>query len=197
MNETMKKLRTGRTLNEFAEAAGLTEEARAVVATADDGPSALAALLDGGHPVGAIGLLAHALPKREGVFWAFTCARGATGDDAPEATQRALEVTRAWIAEPTDTNRRAAFAAAQEADLSTPAGCVGAAAFFCGDSLGPPDQPAVPPEEFMAAKAIAATVTISALANEPDDPAARFRALVEQGLVVAGKAELWSPPEGG
>jgi hypothetical protein len=74
---------------------------------------------------------------------------------------------------------------------------VGAAAFFCGDSLGPADQPAVPPEEFMAAKAIAATVTVSALAGGPDDPAARFRALVDQGMIVAGKTELWDDGEGG
>lgn len=192
MDDTTPTLRTGQTLGQLARAAGLEDDALAVVDAASDGPSTFAALLEAGHPVAAIGLLAHALPRREAVFWAFTCARDATGDEGPEAALKALEATRAWIADPSDANRRAAFDAANEAEISTPAGCLGAAAFFCGDSVAPPDQPALPPEEGMAARAIASTVTLSALAGEPEDPDARFRELIDQGLVVAGKTELWA-----
>ncbi|MFN8652413.1 MAG: hypothetical protein U0133_10955 [Gemmatimonadales bacterium] len=43
-----------------------------------------------------------------------------------------------WIAQPTDENRRVAFAKAEKADLGTAAGCRRRRAFFAGDSLAPP-----------------------------------------------------------
>jgi hypothetical protein len=183
----------GRTLADVGRAADLGEDELTLVTEAADGPAAVHALLDGGHPAGAVSLLAHALPRREAVFWAFTCAREAEGEGASDEARQALEATKTWIADPTDEHRRAAFAAAQTAGVETPAGCVGAAAYFCGDTLGPADQPPVAPGEFMAAKAIAAAVTLSALAGSPEDPLARFRALADEGLVVARKAGLWAP----
>lgn len=183
-------------LAEVGRAAELSDDELSLVTAATDGPAAVHALLDGGHPAGAVSLLAHALPRREAVFWAFTCARDAEGEGASDDARQALEAAKTWIADPTDEHRRAAFAAAQAAGVETPAGCVGAAAYFCGDTLGPADQPPAPPGEFMAAKAIAAAVTLSALAGGPDDPLARFRALADEGLVVARKAGVWTPASG-
>lgn len=163
------------------------------------GPDALPldfieALRSGEKLIEAVGFLAHAIPRREAIWWAWSCARDTSGDDAPEVVQASLEATRRWITEPTDENRRAAYEAAQSADLMTPAGSAGAAAFFSGDTMGPPDQPAMPPGEFMAAKAIAGCLILSAGA-EPEEMFPRLEGFLDRGLEVAEKVGLWHPPE--
>jgi hypothetical protein len=52
----------------------------------------------------------------------------------------------------------------------------------------------VPPGEFMAAKAIAGSIILAAVATEPERADEKFRGFVEQGMVVAEKTELWTPP---
>src|ERR1700751_2754793 len=49
----------------------------------------------------AVRFLAHALPKREAVWWGWVCARRADPDPTP-VTKAALAATEAWIAQPTD-----------------------------------------------------------------------------------------------
>src|SRR5262245_38242706 len=98
----------------------------------------------------AIKFLAHALPKREAVWWAWVCARRATATPPPKI-KAALDATEKWIAQPSEEHRHAAMKAAEAAEFKTPAGCAGLAAFFSGPSLAPPGHPQVPPEEYLAA----------------------------------------------
>src|SRR5436309_2311589 len=83
----------------------------------------------------AVRFVAHALPKRECVWWGWVCAKRASGENPPPKIKAALETTEKWIAQPTEDNRRAAKAATDVAGLSTAAGCAGLAAFFSGGSL--------------------------------------------------------------
>jgi hypothetical protein len=106
-----------------------------------------------------------------------------------------LEATEAWIKEPTDQNRRKAMEKAETADFSTAAGCAGLAAFLCGDSLSPPEMDPVPPGEYMAANAIAGSIVLAAVSDEPENANEKFQSFVEQGMVVADKIQLWTPPE--
>src|ERR1043166_8813697 len=71
----------------------------------------------------AVRFLAHALPKREAVWWGWMSARRAAGDHPTPKIKAALEATEEWIAQPSEENRRAAHAAAQVAEFSTAAGC--------------------------------------------------------------------------
>ena len=96
----------------------------------------------------AVRFIAHALPKREAVWWGWACARRSAGENPPPNIKAALDATERWIAQPTEDYRRQAMAAAQKADLGTAAGCCGLAAFFSGGSLGPPEAPPVPPGEY-------------------------------------------------
>jgi hypothetical protein len=52
----------------------------------------------------------------------------------------------------------------------------------------------VPPEEFMAARAITGSIVLAAVATEPERAGEKFREYLEQGMVVAEKTDLWSPP---
>src|ERR1035438_2362379 len=64
----------------------------------------------------AVRFLAHALPKREAVWWAWVSAKRSAGPDAPPKIKASLEAPGKWIADPNEEPRRASMAAAQAAD---------------------------------------------------------------------------------
>ena len=139
----------------------------------------------------SVRFIAHALPKREAVWWGWSCARKASGANPPPKIKAALAATEAWIAQPTEENRRAAEEASKAADVSTPAGCAALAAFFSGGSLGPAHAPAIPPGEHLTAKAVSGAVIFSAVVNEPEKAPEKFNAYIAQGIEVTVKIKLW------
>jgi hypothetical protein len=139
----------------------------------------------------AIAFLAHALPRREAVWWAWVCARKASGQTPPPKIQAALDATERWIVQPTEDNRRQAMLYGELADFGTPAGCAALGAFFSGGSLSPADAPPVPPGEFMTAKAVAGSVTMAAVSAEPEKAPEKFQEYVRLALEVADRTKLW------
>ncbi len=139
----------------------------------------------------AVRFLAHALPKREAVWWAWVCARRSAGEHAPPKIAAALQAAERWIAQPNEDNRRAAMAAGQSAEFGTAAGCAALAAFLSGGSMAPPNAPAVPPGEYLTAKAVAGAVIVAALGKEPEKAPEKFRSFVTQGLDVTTRIKLW------
>jgi hypothetical protein len=139
----------------------------------------------------AVRFLAHALPKREAVWWGWISAKKTAGADPPPKIKASLEATEKWIAQPDDEGGRAAMAAAKEAQTSTAAGCAGMAAFFSGSSLAPPHVPPVPPGEFLTAKAVSGAVIYAAIGKDPKTAPERFQSFVQQGLEVTAKIKLW------
>jgi hypothetical protein len=174
----------------IAAVAELSEEA-AGLATAELRPGEYVALLvEKGLFADAVRFLAHALPKREAVWWAWVCARRAAGDTPPPKIGAALAASEKWIAQPNEDRRRAAMAAAEAAGFNTPAGCAALAAFFSGGSLAPPNAPVVPPGEHLTAKAVAGAVIMAAV-SDPAQAPEKFRASVTQGLDVTARIKLW------
>jgi hypothetical protein len=188
-------LRGGRTLDALVAAAELSEEAVALLADAADARGYVEALIENELYTDAIALLAHALPRREGVWWAWLCARVAAGDPPPQTVMASLDATRAWIAEPTDQRRRAAFEIAEATGLATPSGCAALAVFLTGDTLGPPTAPPAPPGEFAPAKAITGSVNLAVVEAKPDDVAGGYRDFLKQGLELADRTRLWTPDD--
>jgi len=174
--------------------AELDDEAVALLRADIQPPDYIALLVEKGLFPDAVRFLAHALPKREAVWWSWVCARRAAGDNPPPKIKTALQATEKWIAQPNDDNGRAAHAAAEEAQFSTPAGCAGLAAFFSGGSLAPPDLPPVPPGEFLFAKAVAGAVIFAAVSSEPIKAPEKFRQFIAQGVDVTIRLKLW--PQG-
>lgn len=186
-----------RTMPEFCEIAELGDEAKALLDPGHSPQSFMQLLVDREHFPDAIRFLAHALPRREGIWWAWVCARGAAGQSPSPEVKAALDSVERWITQPTDANRRASFAAAEAATLATPAGCAALAVFFSGGSLGPTDTPPVPPGEFMTAKAITGAVMAAAVCSEPERAPEKYRAYIAHGLEVVKRLELWGAPESG
>ncbi len=139
-------------------------------------------------------LLAHALPKREAVWWAAQCVRAAFGQQLNGADKAAVTVAEEWAAEPTEPNRRRAEAAAERTKHETAAGWAAAAAFFSGGSIGPADLPEVPPKETLSPQAVMVAITMSATFDPKQTPArhAEFLAL---GARVADGQIRWKEPK--
>ncbi len=76
-------------------------------------------LVTGAQYAEAVRFVAHALPRREGVWWAWVTAKRAAGATPAPPAKAALEATERWIAQPSDANRRLAWDAAQAADVGT------------------------------------------------------------------------------
>lgn len=135
-------------------------------------------------------LLAHALPKREAVWWAAQCVRSAFGQDLSASDKAALAVAEEWAAEPTEANRRRAEAAAEQSKHETAAGWSAAAAFFSGGSIGPPDLPEVPPKETLSAQAVMVAITMSTTLDPKQTPA-RHAEFLSLGARVADGQARW------
>ncbi len=178
------------TAAQLAAVSGLGDAARALLQDEMPPKDFAQLLIEKGHFPDAVRLLAHALPKRESVWWAWVCARRAAGPAPPPPVKSSLAATEKWIAQPNEENRRAAMQAAEAAGVQTAAGCAGLAAFFCGPSLSPPQAPPVPPGPHDSAKAVAGAVTLAAVAV-PEKIAENFRAVLQQGLEVAARIKLW------
>lgn len=169
---------------------GLGEQAAALARPEQDGPTFVDALIGAEEYPAALAFLAYVLPRREAVWWAWTCARRSLPADPAPAIQAALDATERWIVQPTDANRRAAFALA-EPDLGSPAACAALAVYFTGGSIAPPGAPEVAPPEGAAARAIAGSITLAAVSPPPDKAPERFQVFIRQGLEVATRINLW------
>jgi len=170
--------------------AELGDEARALLTENQAPLEYLNLLMEKGNFQDAVRFLAHALPKREAVWWAWVCARRAAPEPAPKI-KASLDATEKWIAQPNDDNRRAAMSAAEAADTGTAAGCAGMAAFFSGGSLAPPDVPPVPPGPYLTARAVSGAVILAAVAVEPEKAPEKFRMFLAQGMDVVNRIKLW------
>ncbi|HTE45046.1 MAG TPA: hypothetical protein VK636_07370 [Gemmatimonadaceae bacterium] len=173
--------------------ADVGDEARALLTAADSPPRPfLDMLLANGLFPDAVRILAHALPRREAVWWAWVCARKVAGAEPAPPIKAALDATERWIVQPTEVHRRQALEFGEAAEFGTAAGCAALAAFMSSGSLAPPELPVVPPGEYMTAKAVSGSVTLAAVAGEPDKAEEKFQEFMKLGLEVAERTKLWA-----
>jgi hypothetical protein len=148
-------------------------------------PAALAALEAAGFDAEAVRLVAHALPKREAVWWACMCAAHTAPSDLAEAERAALAAAELWVRAQTDAARRAAMAQAQATGFSSPEAWAAVAAFWSGESMAPEGQPAVPPAPHLTGTAVAGSVALSAVRGQVSRRPARLRRFLESGRNIA------------
>lgn len=178
---------------ELCAVADISDDAKVILAKLNPPPAPkafISILIEHDLNVDAIRLLAHALPKREAVWWAWVCARKSAGAQPAPPIRAAIDATERWVVQPSEENRRLAMKAGEAADFGTAAGCAALAAFMTSGSLAPPDAPIVPPGEFLCAKAVSGSVTMAAV-SEPKLAAEKFKEFVNLGLEVADRTKLW------
>src|SRR5271166_5463294 len=97
--------------------AALAGDCATLVEADSDAAAAITRLEDAGFVTEAAKLMAHALPKRECVWWACMCARHTTPPDLPEADAAAVTAAEEWVRKQTDESRRQAFEHAQRGNF--------------------------------------------------------------------------------
>lgn len=124
----------------------------------------LLSLLKNGHNQEATNFLAHALPKREAIWWACMSTREALAANAEDPNYKvALESAEKWVNEPTEENRRAAEKAAIKTGHQHAASWTAQAVFWCTGSIVAADQTAVPAADYLYSKAIVGAVVLAAV----------------------------------
>jgi len=176
---------------EVAKAAALEDPAKGLVKPEQSPKELIEALSKAGHFADAVRSLAHALPRREAVWWAVQCVKAVPVHAAGEKASAALGAAERWATTPTDDNRRAAHAAAETAEVSSPAGCAAMAAFFSEGSLAPASLQTVPPPPSACAAMAAAAATLAAVKDEPEKANEKYKKFLALGQDVVAGANRW------
>lgn len=143
------------------------------------------ALAANGRCPDAMDFLAHALSKRDAVWWACLAAKRALGAALSPVERAALIAAAAWVLDPDERKRRAAETAGDRADFGSLAGSVAFAVYGSGGSLAPADLPDVPPDHGMTARAVSASVMLASVRGQSQSIEARQRELVDLGVSIA------------
>ncbi len=142
-------------------------------------------------------LAAHALPKREAVWWGCMCARAVPDPALLPVDADALLAAEAWVRKPTEeTLRRAAMEAAQRTAFRSPEAWAAVGAFWSSGSMAPAGQPAVPPPDHLTGVAVSGGVVLAAVRLRPEkaqDRLARFLSAARD--IAAGGAGRIAPEE--
>jgi len=178
------------------ERAALSPEAAGPVQGCVDVADAITRLETGGFASEAVRVLAHALPKREAVWWACMCAVSTAPADLKDQDRLARETAELWVRQQKDEQRRTAMTHAEAGGFQTPEAWAGVAAFWSGDSMSPVGVPAVPPPPDAAGRAVAGAVALAAVRGDVTRHAARLKRFLESGRNIAAGGPGRMPPEG-
>jgi hypothetical protein len=167
-------------------------EALAGAATAED---AIARLEAAGQLMPACRLAAHALPKREAVWWACMCARAVPDEKAVPTDAAALEAAEAWVRRPDEKARRACMAAAEQNNFRSTEAWAAVGGFWSGGSMAPEGQPVVPPGDHLTGTAIGGAVILAGVRRTPQHLDARLKRFLASARDIALGGAGRIPPE--
>jgi len=139
--------------------------------------------------IDAIAYLSHAITPREGIWWAWFCARKASSE---VAEIKALALAENWIAQPTEENRKQATLMAERLPSGSPAQCVLQAIVQTGETENEMTGDKIPVIPYMANKFIQVAVISSVYAIDHETPETIANEFLRQGLDVANRIQLWA-----
>jgi hypothetical protein len=155
----------------------------------------LAQLITSKEHASAVAFLAHALPRREAVWWACLCVQVGPADGKILARQEqdALDAAVRWVLDPIEPHRRAAERPGRALGPRSLCGYIALAAFYSGGSVNPPGQPIRAPASVKTAQCI--THAMLRIANKfyprlRDEALDQFLAI---GSEIADNRHRWVP----
>jgi hypothetical protein len=176
----------------------LEPPAAAALAGAETAAEGITRLEGAGLRNEAARLAAHALPKREAVWWCCMCARAVPDPALAPADAEALLAAEAWVRKPGDEAlRRAAMEAAQKTGFRTPEAWAAVGAFWSGGSMAPAGQPTVPPGDHLTGVAISGGVVLAAVRFRPERAQDRLVRFLHSARDIAAGGAGRIPPEPG
>jgi hypothetical protein len=194
MSQAVSKLAAG-DLASLIPHLGLTSEASAAADGSGGVEDALAKLEKAGFLLEATRLMAHALPKRETVWWSCMCASHTAPSDLADADQKCRRGAEEWVRQQNEQARYACWDLAQASGFRTPEAWTAVAAFWSSGSMSPQGQPAVPPQPHFTGKAVAGVIALSAVRGDVTRRDARLHRFLESGRSIATGGAGRLPPE--
>ncbi len=144
------------------------------------------ALTNAGFLVEATRVFAHALPKREAVWWACMCATHTPPDKIPAQDAKMRELAEAWVRQQSDEIRRAGMEEAKRAGFQSPESWAAVAAFWSGDSVTPLNTPPVPAPPHLTGVAVAGAVALASVRGAPNRQKQRLALFLQSAHDIAG-----------
>lgn len=152
----------------FAEYIGLSPEGVGLAAKQQPIEEFGDALLQAGLQKDALRWQAHRLSKPQAVLWAASCIQQQHTVLGTDLQRSAFDAAVAWANEPTEDNRRVAAELAERAEWEGIGGVLAAAAAWSGGSLGPEDQPEIPPDGRLTGRCVTISLILADCQGEPD-----------------------------
>ncbi len=142
---------------------------------------ALDRLVESGFLAEATTLVAHALPRREAVWWACMCAHHTAPATLSACDRLAVRAARSWARHPRGATRRRAMERAESAGLATPEAWAAVAAFWSE----PGDEALVPLPTYLTGVAVAGAVGLAAIRGGPHLRTERLRQFLASAREIA------------
>jgi hypothetical protein len=176
----------------------LDADGQTLLAGVEDAASAIDKLLAADRAQDAVRLIAHALPKREAVWWACMCARSVPDAALPSEDRVAIDAAEGWVRKPTEAARRACQATAEKTKFDTAEAWAAMGAFWSGGSMSPEGQPEVPPPDNLTGTAVTGAVILVSARHEPAKQKERLSRFIASARDIAvgggGRLEREDPP---
>lgn len=187
----MKKVLT-KLASELCSHIDLEKEARAVLDEKHTPEQYIQALMADKQYYSAVVLMAHALPRRESVWWACVCSKATITATTSKDNLEALKAAEQWVYTPTEDVRRLAEKLAEVTEFVTPYSWAAMAAFWSGGSITGINEPAVPPAQYLYANAVAGSINLAATFSKHNLPETLYLKFIKQGFDIAngGSGEI-------
>jgi hypothetical protein len=185
MSATITNKLSAAEVSDVLQRCNLPPEAQEAIAGMQDVMGIIQALTRAGFPIEATRVFAHALPKREAVWWACMCATHTSPANVTEGDRKARELSEAWVRQRTDEVRRAAMDEAKRTGFQSPEAWAAVAAFWSGDSLTPLNMPPVPPPAHLTGVAVAGAVALASVRGAPNRQKQRLALFLQSAHDIA------------
>lgn len=174
----------------------LDAQAAALLKGLPDAVAGLDALVAAERMPDALRLIAHALPKREAVWWACMCARAVPALDPNPLDAEALTAAELWVRRPDEASRRATMEIAQKGGFRSAESWAAVGAFWSGGNMSAEGQPEVLPPEHLTGVAVVGSLMLAAMRHTPERAPARFGRFLASARDIAISGAGRIPPEG-
>jgi len=132
----------------------------------------------------AVTFCVYLLPRREAVWWACGSARSLLGDGVPSHAE-CLDAAEAWVHEPTEQRRLAAFDVGSRSDNNDALTWLARAAGWAGGTLTVDAKKPVPVPQHLTPTAARIAILLSAHGLAPEQRTPRIRARIAEGIKLA------------
>lgn len=150
----------------------LAPEARALLCEGMQPPEFVSAVVAHKHYAAGIDFLAHALPAREGIWWAYLCMQHVCGENLSDPEKAAVTAGVRWVLQPSEENRIAVKQPAEAAGVASLPGLLAMAVFQNGNRGA-------------FSKSIAMAVKVAATQGDPSRLLHTQRLFVNLGIEIA------------